>query len=317
MSKKKINELVKAVMAAALCIGLFSAVFVGVNALAYASVTGKTDNVQLATASVDIPAERTAPEGYVQPTLSVYEAPNEWYIASADALTPEEAAELGAQYIWEVFGESIDGKAIEMFYSAWPSHTRAYCHGLVLDKPRGEEPVAGMADLREEASELFNFTLDAVTGERISLYQDLAERYDALKNDLSITTEERLALRKRYALYAESNAAADLMVPPHELKAYAQIAEEYAQRHFHQSTVTNVAFASAQPYFAGLHRQENQFGDREIVPQYQIYHFTVTDNLGREAEVAVISELKQLYYLSTQDNDIVPGFTYNAPDSLG
>ena len=120
------NEWIKVLVASALSIGLFSAAFIGANNLTLALDVNKIERSSLTTVFIDIPAESIPPDDFQKPTLTVYEIPNELYPVSATALSSEKAAELGAQYIWEVYGESIDGKYVDMFYFTHPSTTKAY-----------------------------------------------------------------------------------------------------------------------------------------------------------------------------------------------
>jgi hypothetical protein len=305
MKKSKITGkgIIRTAIASVLSITFFSALWVGANSLAFAAASGKTESIPALAAPVYTAAEKAAPEGYQKPSVTVYESLYESQPAqkrSVHTLSPEEAAEIGALYIWEMFGESIDGKMVEMVYTSYPSSTRTYWHGAVADS---------MAELIN-AEALFRFDLDAVSGERIGIDQDLSKRFDYMQNDPTITGDDIHSLRERMIKVYEAGL---LPKSPENLDEYAQIAKAYAQKHFNRSTIVSVEFESASPSLFGLYINED--GGPSI--KYQTVVFNITDDTGREAKTAVVTDIHQLFYLSTQDNDIVPGFNADLPGGIG
>jgi len=292
MKKTKGNGITTIAMAAVLSIGLFSTAFIGVNSLAFAAATDKTESIPPVTATVYIPTADTFMQGdYQAPELTVYQNHNEWYTASANALTPEAAAELGAQYIWDLFGESIDGKTVEMNYTAQPYHTRAYWHGAVADTRE---------DLENHDTQ-FRFTICAVSGERIDISSAvLAEISPEIKEALSALMNDNSRRDKTVRVRSGGE-------PPAQLDEYAQAAEDFAAKHFTGTEVVSVEFRSAA--VAGFELDENG----NIVMNGQRLLFTVTDSTGREAEVAISRETRELFSIGTQHNDVVPGYNYDAP----
>ena len=309
MIKKKSSELVKVAVVSALCIGLFSATFVGMNHLTFALATNKTESVPSVTESVVIPPENVLPENYQKPAITVSEVHKEGHIPSANALSAEEAAELGAQYIWEMLGESIDGKVVEMSYSVWPSHTRTYWHGTVLNE-RWQEPeldavVEGETVVRwsisrhdlllQGSKDLFSFTIDAVSGEKIDIVRTYGP-YFQNDPDIILAMMEDTDIRKR--------AVEDMPDPPENLEEYEQTAKDFAQMIFKNSKVEQVVFENSNPV---TYARES---DGTIVVTSQTLYFKATDDTGREAYVAFNDKTKELLYIMTQHNDIVPGYDY-------
>ena len=287
MKKTKGIGIITVAMAAVLSIGLFSAAFIGINNFAFAAAAGKPESIPPVAATVGIPAvETTAPEDYQEPALTVLVVGNEGAAAGANALSPDEAAQIGALYIWDMFGESIDGKAVQMHYSAWNSHTRPYWHGNVVDS--------------EETQALFSFTICALSGERIDIFKQVSR---AAGDDAAAALSELLNDRNRRDELVNLRAILNAQAT----EDYAQAAEDYAAKHFMGAGIASVEFRNAAA--AGFDLDEN--GKLFAAAQQLIY--AVTDNTGREAEVAISLETKELLHILTQHNDVIPGYNYDAP----
>ncbi len=272
MRKNKVNDVFKVSVASILSIGIFSAGFLGVNNIAFASAINKTESIATAVAAVNIrPTDNELPEGYPKHTLTVYEAPDS-NKKSANAISMEEAAEIGAQYIMEIFGESIDGKTVEMFYMSYPYNTRAYWDCSVADSK---------SEL-ENNEYTFQFTLDAVSGERIGI----SSFWDWKSDGKLYTQEEREGLTEKY--YSQSGI-------------YLPIAQEYAKKHFNHSAVTSVVYNNTSGRMTG----------KETIT------FTATDDTEREAYITIDVQTKQLLNIDTTFNDIIPGFNADVPGSVG
>jgi|GEM_PF-1917653 len=136
MIKHKVSEIMKIATATVLSIGIFSMAFIGVNGVAFAAATYGTQDIPSITETVNIP-ENLPPANFQLPAITVLEEVSDAE-RNAHALTTEEAAELGAQYIWEVFGESIDNKTVIMSYRNWQGMTRTYWQGVVMSNSGAE-----------------------------------------------------------------------------------------------------------------------------------------------------------------------------------
>ena len=285
MKKYNGKEIIKVAMAAVLSIGLFSAAFAGANNFAFAAVTSKTESFP-PVATVHISAAKiVAPEDYQEPELTVIVPDNPWYAVSPNAMTAEDAAALGALYIWDIFGERIDGKVVEMYYSAGESHTRAYWHGNVVDS----------------LDDLYSFTICAVSGERIDISQEVS--HVTGKDVSAALTELHNDLSRRDELVNLRSAGQ----PPENLDEYAQAAKDFAAKHFIATEIVSVAFVNVSAAKFDLDERGKLF-----VAAWQLL-FTVTDSTGREAEVAISRETKDLRRITTQHNDVIPGYSYEAP----
>ncbi|MCL2057680.1 MAG: hypothetical protein FWH01_01290 [Oscillospiraceae bacterium] len=401
MKKAKSNEIIKVAVAAVLAIGLFSAAFIGVNNLAFAAATGKTDIVQpvlagaamqtitattaatttatttataaimegatvtastaeaadeaagtaeaaeevaeaagtaeaaevaeeavgvaeaaaatilnvISAAGVPPTTEPTAvastqniPQAeYIKPNMNVYHKQNEWYTPGANALSYEEAAEIGAHFIWAMFGDSIDGKTVQMNYSSWPSHSRAYWFGNVADSKDTMDPKD-----TQNYEILYNFMICAVSGEWIDIWNHQVQTKDddiqarAVFSELSALSpdEAEEIQRQRYAY-----------PPPENYEEYMQTAMNYAAMYFNNAGADAVSIEMWEYSSYGRYGLDEN-GDIIIVPaKYLVY--TVTGSAGRTAEVQINAETMELVLIETQNNDIIPGYNYDAPGGLG
>ena len=296
MKKEKVGEIVKVAAITILSVGLFSAAFIGANNLAFVAATSASTSFPLQAAAatsfplraaaVSAPASETPPpDGLKTPSLTVSETPGS--ARSATAISPNEAADLGARYILDMFGENIDGSKVEMFYGVSPWSVRTYCYGNVYP---ASEPDSGKL--------VYDFTLDAVSGERIGI-----NNYRASRLGLPDVKERTMTFDEATALYNE---------PPANVDEYAQIARDYAQRHFDHTEVVSARFDHTGVMAYGTDKDSKTLTFKE-----KNYDFIVTDDTGREALVTITSETKQLLFLDTSSSDIVPGFNADQPGSVG
>ena len=287
--KKIINKgLLATALAVVLSIGMFSALFIGANTIAFAAANNREVNFPSSAHANSAVRENVIPAGYQTPSISVTE--NEFLstgVKTANTISPEEAAELGAQYIWDIFEASIDGKTVEMVYTSFPSSTRNYWHGSVT---YGTEIRTGTyfefdaeTEIYEETEYeievpkiLFSFSLDAVTGERMDITQSFAYHWEL---GLVLDFDETMELIKKY------DAMSGEFLP---------IAEKYAQKHFNNTAVISVEFEHS-----------------SVISETQAnMSFIATDETGREAKVLIDIHSRQLVWVDTRHNDIIPGFDY-------
>lgn len=305
MKTNKSKGILLTAAAAALSITMFSVLFIGANTFAFATATNKTESLPPAAATVGIPQKSVPPEDYRQPELTVYMSSEQHFDVGANAIFPEEAAELGALYIWDMFGESIDGMAVEMYYSAWPSHTKAYWHGTVAASKTDLDTA-----MPNNYNPLYRFTICSISGERIDisdyrktdfgndfgndrvLYKDIPDALRAISDDESVRTD---AMRKPSDIHS-----------PELLEECAKAAADFAAKHFVNTEVTSVELKDE----PSVTFESDKNGNTIIAPDRRL-RFTVTDSTGREADIAIIvAEIKKLSYIITQHNDIVPGYSY-------
>jgi len=330
-AKVKCKEIMKVAAVSTLALGLFSAALTGVNHAAFASTTGQTTTLPQIISYISVP-ENLPPQGFTAPILGIYDRTGvSWggidtdIVISDHALSIDEAAQIGAKYIWEMFGESIDGMAVEMQYTIWPSSTRPYWVGVVGLEPR---PILGPEDIifveetlvlsenggqavtqiRLEFREgiempqmLFQFTIDAVTGERI----DVINKTRALDNDDTITEEELLRITQIefQAMHDGTPNPFAIVLTSNQIETYSQLARNFSQKHFTNSTVVDVEFVRS--WAAAWGRNT----DGDIVATAHILNFNSTDDTGRTANISINMGSQQLLEVITHHNDLAPGFS--------
>jgi len=180
-TRTKGKELIKAAVVCVMSVGLFSAAFVGFNQMIFAAATNEPTPLIISPTAADYTA---FPDGqaaeyeenvFAAPTLTVVENPNQYFKIPAVAMSIEEAAQIGARYIWDVFGESIDGMYVEMTFGAWPSQSRTYWQGVVRAEAFDLESFAdGDIEARIALNDtmMYRFSIDAVTGMRVDITSD-------------------------------------------------------------------------------------------------------------------------------------------------
>ena len=309
MKENKSKEILSVAMAVVLCIGLFSAAFACANHFAFAAVTGKTESITPVAATVKIPVAQIAtPDDYQQPELFVYDATDRRLASNPNALSAEEAAELGALYIWAIFGESIEGKTIKMSYCVWPSHTRAYWLGEVAESK----------DAAENHDILYDFYICAISGERVDVHNMNPDIGGRMREGEWTTKHREIysllnAFMEEYRLAGrvdELDAMFAVRPTEEQLDKYGQLAKDYGAKHFIGTEVTELVFLRGG---SSVDMDE----DGNFVKTDKSLTFKVTDSTGRCVDVCLAIETRTLLNLSSSQYDIVPGFNADHPGAVG
>jgi len=300
MTKTKGKEILKVAAVAVLSIGVMSAGLIGLNAKVFAGATNNGESMPIiATQAVAAPAiaqdAQEAPEGFQAPTLTINEFQEN--NPSPRALNLEDAAQIGAQYIWDMFGICLDGKFVDLWYQVWPSHTRAYWFGHVAES----------REALVNSQFLYSFLIDAVTGERIDITRiEITYRPEAVQAALN-----EQVIRGDYGRNVDGtgdtifDAILNLRTRhqmPERLDEQEQVAKELAQRHFVRTEVVSAEFVS----FGVSNFDLDESGN--LVITAHMLTFSVTDSTGRVALVSFNEETGELFNISTQMNDVIPSF---------
>ena len=340
MTRRKNSEFLKILGITALCIGLFSAVFLGLNSRALAAVTSQTENIPIAAAAMNLPAtpadgpaadipaadvqQDSSPEAYEAPEVYSSSFHNPVFIVlvhpytqenppSAASMSPEEAAQTGVQYLYDMFGQNLDGMVVMMQYSTHPSITRSLWFGMVAETAEDAEKAP-----------LLGFTICAASGERIGVRSRAL--FDFLRPDVDYITSLHLvnlihppvhpddysgeipysiaAVIEGRCIETLWNELMDGIVPPAgQIEGYLQMAKAYAAKHFANTYIANAEFRMA--------RHSGYFildGDGDLTAILAQLIFSVTDSTGRDAMVVLVPGGETLLQiLCTQHNDIIPG----------
>ncbi|MCL2199621.1 MAG: LysM peptidoglycan-binding domain-containing protein [Defluviitaleaceae bacterium] len=255
-------------------------------------------------------------EVFTRPEITILESQNQYrQPIPASAISIEEAAQLGALYIWDMFAARIDGMYVEMHYSDHASSLRAYWSGRVA--PTRE----ALTIDRYLFEPMFSFVIDAETGMRIdisylgrNIRNILSE--DELRSFLNWpTTPEARELREAW-----ESTILDILTPE-EIEFYTQEAWDFAQRHFNNSTVVDVqlgqfgdGYIRIGPFSSPIFDEDGKVSLLTLGG----FTFTVTDDTGRVAIVVIPVETGISPYSSirTQGNDDDPDF-YFYDDGIG
>lgn len=160
-NEKRKNGAGKTFLAAILMLGAVTGIFQGLTQVAVAAesskVTTLATNYPVSSNTAATPAQSKNQDGYVKPNYTVVNNDLESYRNSkptANDISRDKAAEIGAKALWSVFKLNLNGKTIEMGYNAAHDTIRAKWSGeFWVDGKKGpEHPV-------------YIFTIDAITGE--------------------------------------------------------------------------------------------------------------------------------------------------------
>ena len=323
MNKQKVFEIAKVATASVLSILMFSTVLRGINQVVFAAATETPTAVEQTTESVSIPDHFPSDDTPI-PVLTIIESPWQRYTPlSTYAMPREYAAQIGAEFIREMFGACIDGMTIEMSFAQWPSHSRSYWMGSVYAQSAQE--VKDVHAQREEwhyilrtavdergmipedsvvwdsapdwIHPVYNFTICAITGERVDISRCISGLSINGNTDIrgELSLDDHMFLRR---ITYSSELTAE------QLELYSQRAKEFAHKHFNLTTAVDVEFIVMN--FLGLGKVD----ERMIVTDYWLT-FNVTDDTGRVADVNMTMYSSELVSIFTQCNDIIPGFTHH------
>ena len=329
MTAKKKN-LFKALAASLFAVCLFSVGFILLNDTVFAITTDLPPDTTTSTntgesilpTSAEIiienslrpPNERAAVGDFVVPNLNVIEAaamageceatgaPSSLIERSPGALSAQEAAIIGAEYIWDLFGISIDGKDVRMQYIQAPDRIRPYWFGSVV-LPKAllctDGYVLGWMEVPESPNHATTFLLDVVTGERIGIERPVEHLGIFRPGCLSWGTVRVEGIDSPIPV----EEIVDLPAPPRFTEVAEETARIFAQRHFSNPDV-RVIHVAEHEFSRTL--DKNPAGDIVVTPR--AFFASAKDGSAREARFQfIIHEFEAvLIELETQHNDFVP-----------
>ena len=301
-TRKRSKEILQVAVASALSIALFSTALIGVNSLAFATATNGAETLPAAEAYVDI-HNNIPSEGFVAPNLTLLEC--RWQgdvVVPESAMSKEDAAQIGAQYIWDVFGESIDGMYVSMGFEDWPNSTRTFWRGSV-----------GQSEAFNRDSDIFfSFLIDAVTGQRIDIDNGMSGIPMFIEEaDIEEIMSWRFSVMDSGYFEMSAQEQKDFVGLSNDmLEAYKQTALELASRHFNNSEVTDIVLGTAWGISLGIAPVRG--ADGTLTFGLGSLTFTATDNTGREAYITIPAGpgATHTIYVGTSHNDIIPDFVW-------
>lgn len=264
-----------------------------------------------------------ASESFVMPRLTIFVFEDRlddfrsYQAIPPYALSVEEAAFIGAYYVWDVLGKSIDGMYVRMLFNDSSLSTRTHWVGFVSSNINAVMPQPGPA-----ASEyarrygVLQFTIDGVTGERIKLwyYDDFLvnptfEEIEQHSNDMRY-----LAVSSGWSDMSLDERKAKVGLTPERLEAYLQAAMKLAVRHFmgryfDESVISDINLVDYSRHPLIIDGVLNEKGDFVFVPVR--LQFEATDNTGRAAIIRFPIETARWMspgvYISSLHSDFLPG----------
>jgi len=307
----KLKEIERIAVVTVLAIAFFTAALLGVNHFAFAT----TLNTIVPLIAVEIHEE--PPIVTVQsaalrlaatdePTHIPFEAGSFSIVDRAlllpelvpsSAMPMEDAAMVGAEYIWDMFGASIEGKYVIMNYSeCWIRPGRGLWIGNVVT---GDDTNMYWNSPNRDGSwrwgeVIFSFTIDAVTGERRAIHYSSprgnhAPRMFAMDTHSLWETEVGQALLNKNGF----EIADFIGLPRERIDAYRQDALALGTAQFPNSRVIGVELgmtfstSSGSMRMPGVHIVLDRNDRGEIVGTFDGIDFTVTDEHGTEAIVSI------------------------------
>jgi hypothetical protein len=188
------KSLKQTVLAAAVVIGGSTLLFQGLVQGVTAAEFKKTDTIATSyanyTAGSAQAAQKSLPAGYKKANYTIGAIDLEYYrnqTPTSKDITKEAAAEIGAQALWEVFGQSLEGQVIEMGYNQ-----------ATESLPR----TSWYADVLINGKRSYSFSVDSVTGELLDLARErtLDKKVSvAFDPELDKNPQEYVALAKNLA----------------------------------------------------------------------------------------------------------------------
>lgn len=338
----KAKEILKVAGVSVLTMGLFGAALVGVNNLAFATAASGSTPLAAAVAqelappvvSVQNAEQRlaiTESTMFVPPNVTILESMLRGIgeQPSENAMPREEAVQVGAQYIWDTFGVSIDGLYVSMTYSqCFERAGKGIWMGMIslpveLDSvtllPRtwgNLSPEREVPPARPQVGEtVFHFTIDSVTGERMSIQYNTPRRGNFPRfnylpfNRFEVwSTEEGQAVRNM----DDCQLAEFIGLSSEQIEVYRQEAIAFAMAHFINAKDLDIrlgaTFQNHNPTIGmtqvpGINIRLDKDASGNIFGVLDNIDFTATDENGNEA---IISMRDDMGYRSISVRSVFP-----------
>ena len=310
--KSRAKENLKVAGVSVLAIGLFSTAYLGANNIALATATSGSTLLsasyvaQVSTPVVSIPnAEQrlsaTDSSVFVPPSITVERSPFQYDDIPANVMPMEEAAHVGARYVWDTFGVNIDGMFVIMNYdNCWFRPGRGRWTGSVaLPADEASSIYATWHSVIGEVpwlwgATVFTFTVDATSGERLEIaYRTPRGNHppQVIEHDTQPLWESAQGLAIQ--AMTDYEVAAFIGLSSEQLEAYRQEALAIAQAHFIDADIASVELGVTfrTPYRTsrrpGIEPLLDTDADGNIFGAFSGIVFTATDEHGNEAEIEI------------------------------
>jgi len=237
---------------------------------------------------------------FVPPNITVITSPFQQYQIPTSAMPMEEAAHVGAQYIWDSFGVNLDEMYFVMSYvDCWLRPGRGRWFGTVA-LPAHEAPFYGYFVTQDGVIDwqwgdiVFSFTIDSISGERLEI------RYDTPRGNhpprvIAHDTQPLWESAQGRAVQAMNGQelAEFVGLAPNRLADLEQEALAMAQAHFINSDDVNIRLGTIRHTptgsidFGGIDVLLDTDANGNIFGTFEGIRFTATDEFGNEAIISI------------------------------
>lgn len=263
VEKKKKNTW-KTVVVSAAAITLCSTVFIGANNVVMAMALDKEESIST-TYNVNNTFIDKAKD-YVKADYQVLENKVMRSINSG-ALPVDQAAEIGAQYLWNMFKVDLSGKTIYMSFFIDPDAAKAYWTGDIV------EPGSDISD----AAPTYSFVVEAISGAGVSA----SKKYEKKGTTVPFDPEK---LREEYRNNCDE---------------YLELAKQFSEKH----SGVKATMAEFKDISATIDRSSiDHKNPGNYSRAYEVFvQVIVTDEQGQKTEVTISTDSKTLQSINTID----------------
>lgn len=263
VGKKKKNTW-KTVVVSAAAIALCSTVFTGANNVVMAMALDKEESISTTYNVSNTFIDKA--EDYVKADYQVLENKVMRSINSG-ALPVDQAAEIGAQYLWNMFKVDLSGKTIYMSFFIDPDVAKAYWKGDIV------EPDRDISD----ATPTYSFVVEAISGAGVSA----SKKYEKKETTVPFDPEK---LREEYRNNCDE---------------YLELAKQFSEKHSGVKA-TMAEFKDISATIDGSSVDHKNSGNYSRA--YEVFvQVIVTDEQGQKTEVTISTDSKTLQSINTID----------------
>lgn len=262
-TKKKI--IWKTVAASVTAVTLCSTVFAGANNVAMAmNGEGSISTVyNVSTTPVD------KMENYIKADYKILEN-KVMSSMKSDALPIDQASEIGAKYLWDMFKADLNGKTIYMSYFTDPDVGKVYWKGDIIE----------IGSDISDAPPTYSFVVEAISGAKVSA----SKKYEKQETTSPFNPEES---REKYKNNCDE---------------YLELAKQFAEKHSGVKA-TKAEFKDISATIDGNSIKHEKSPSKSTDSRaYEVFvQIIVTDEQGQETEITISTDSKSLQSINVID----------------
>lgn len=262
-TKKKI--IWKTVAASVTAVTLCSTVFAGANNVAMAmNGEGSISTVyNVSTTPVD------KMENYIKADYKILEN-KVMSSMKSDALPIDQASEIGAKYLWDMFKADLNGKTIYMSYFTDPDVGKVYWKGDIIE----------IGSDISDAPPTYSFVVEAISGAKVSA----SKKYEKQETTSPFNPEES---REKYKNNCDE---------------YLELAKQFAEKHSGVKA-TKAEFKDISATIDGNSIKHEKSPSKSTDSRaYEVFvQILVTDEQGQETEITISTDSKSLQSINVID----------------